>query len=410
MSTLNMPRSLTDLTNPTEAQLDTMRTALLNFFNTTKMTEANLAAGGLDWSLLGGTLGNDVPLAFTSNHYITQYNTSTGVFELTNTQGDIGWNHKLTSTTSEDFLRLRNQDGLLISEGLVSCNTTVGRNDVDINWLMARYRKPRLLYTDDNIVTLEANGTSATDSMLLFHDRLATCSDRTLNLNDDANGETVADVGASLSGRRAGLARANNTWYYIYAVIVQYGADNDGTKFILCADTTSPLAANIATLNTRYGTNKWVYMGLVRNGYNTTGGGAKIVFFIQNENRTQFTTSWVSGEPAGVMLATADASAVNLDYTLAFGTGAAQIPDVCTRAVFGGYRSTHGFEFCYTDTGSGEEQARVTTLYHVDSLSTMVGALYLDVPLISGYKCSVHVATAVNNQRITCVAVVDGYV
>lgn len=411
MSVLSVTRSLVDATNPTEAQLDQMRTALLNFFNTTKMTQANLAPGGLDWASLGGDFADNTPLAFTTNHYIMKYNTGTGVFELTNTQGDIGWQHKLTETTAEDFLRLRNQDGLLISEGQVTCNLTLGRTSPDMNWLLAKYRKPKLIYTDDNIVTLEANGTSATDSMVLIHDRLTTVIDRTLSLDDDANGETVADVGAARSGRRAALARANNTWYYIYCVLVQYGADNGGSSSILVADTTSPLAANVGTLNTRYGTNTWIYMGLVRNGWNKGGASVnKIVQFFQRGATTRFSTCWDGGEPAGVLLATADASVVNLDYTLAFGTGAAQIPDVCTRAIFGGYRSSHGFEFAYTDTVSGEEQSRVSTQYHVDNLTTMVAALHLDVPLIAAYKCSVHVATAVNNQRITLVEVTDGYV
>jgi hypothetical protein len=147
----------------------------------------------------------------------------------------------------------------------------------------------------------------------------------------------VADVGAAVvRASRMRTASANNTWYYVYCVLVQYGTDANGSNSILVADTTSPVAANIATLNTRYGTNTWIYMGLVRNGWNKTGGGAKIVQFFQRGPETRFSTCWDVGEPAGILLATQDASSANLDYTLSIGTGAAQIPDVCTRAVFGG--------------------------------------------------------------------------
>lgn len=415
MAVLDVPRSLTSGTNPTEAQFDTMRTYLLGFFNAATMNQDNIAAGGAAWSSLGGAtpVPDDEPLKWTSSHATVKYISATDKFELKNTQGSILWAHKEDASTLTEFLELRSTDGALEVWGEMESQTSVGDQTVQLLWLLARYRKPRLVYSDDSIVTVEVNSPDTDESLVLLRDRLVTIVDRTCSLAVDANGETAADVGAAVSGRAAGVARTPNRWYYIYAVLVQYGDDNDGTKAILVATTTAPTSANIATHNTAWGTDKWVYMGVVRNGYNDGTNTDIVVPFTYDESGfLRFTKTVDDNTPGGLVLAEHVAQEVtNLSYDIVIGNAAAAtLPDVATRIVVGGWRESHGFEFHYREIASLENHMIVTGGYHVSELSAKSDIVYMEVPLLASYRLVVVMGNVGTNKEITLFGLLDHYV
>lgn len=407
MSNLSVTRSLTAETNPSESQFDTMRTDLLDFFNAQNLDENNLGSGGLNYTDLTDP-GDDEKLEFTDSDAYLIYNSGANDFHLNNTQGDLVFKTKPASTLTE-YMRLRDSDGALALRELLKLNTSVGDQTVDLTWILSRYKKPLLEYTSDDVITIEENSTASNETLLLLRDRLTTVIDRTMSLAVTANGYDAGHTGAAVSGLEDGLTRSSNTWYYIYGVEVQYGDDNDGTNSIIVASETSPEQSNVSTLNTEYGSGKWVYLGVIRNGWNDGSSDNIIVPFIMDEHgSTRFKTSGTDNEPGGIVLAEATSSSADLEYTLAFGNGAAQIPPVATRGTFGGRRDKHGFAMDYESTGTGEHQARETTTEH-DTDSSRDASLFMTVPLVSGYKVEVQVGSDPTNQIITLHGLVDHY-
>jgi hypothetical protein len=278
-------------------------------------------------------------------------------------------------------------------------------------WLLARYRKPRLVYSDSDIVTVEVNSPDASETLVCMRDRLCTIVDRTCSIAVDANGETSGDTGAAVSGRAAGIARTANRWYYIYCVRVQYGTNADGNSAILVAHTTSPEAANIATLNTAFGTGEWVYMGVIRNGYNDGTNTNIIVPFIYDEQGyLRFTQGTVDNEGPGVTLAVDAGSTSNLSYDLVIGNAAAAtIPAVATRVIFTGFREAYGFELHYREIASLENLMIAGGCYHVSELGTLVPCVWMEVPLITGYRLVVVMGNVSTKKRITIAGLLDHY-
>lgn len=409
MGTLAITRSLVSNTNPTEAQFDTMRTGLLNFFNTASLNQDNIAAGGMLWSSLPTTVPDDITIKWTSSHGTLAYLNATDKFKIQNTQGDILWAHR-TGATLTEFMSLRYTDGALEVFGVPNHNTAVGAQTVSLLWILSRYRKPRLVYSDGSIFTIEENSTSVSETLVVARDRVWKIYDRTCSLAVDANGETAADVGTAVSGRAAGIARTPNRWYYVYAVEVQYGTQADGINAILVAHTTSPESANIATLNTAFGTGKWVYMGLVRNGYNITGSTDIIVPFIYDESGyMHFTQSLTTNYPKGLELAS-DNDTDNLSYDLVIGNAAAAtIPPVATRVIFGGHRQSHGFELHYREIASLENHMIASGCYHVTELATLTPVVYMEVPLLAGYRLVVVIGNVITQKRISLAGLLDHY-
>lgn len=409
MGTLAVTRSLVSNTNPTEAQWDTMRSELLAFFNAASMNQDNIAAGGMLYTSLANPI-NDQVIKWTSSHAVITYVSADPKFKIQNTQGDVLFAHRTGSTVTE-FLSVRLSDGAIEVFGELEINTSVGLQTVQLMWLLSRYRKPKLVYQDNDIFTIESNSTTDNETLVMMRDRLCKIIDRTCSLAVDANGETSGDTGAAVSGRAAAIARTADRWYYIYAVRVQYGDDANGSNAILVAHTTSPEVANIATLNTAFGTGEWVYMGLIRNGWNIVASDNIIVPFINDENGyMRFTQTLTTNEPIGVQLAS-DNDTDNLEYDLTFGNAADNtIPAVATRVIFGGWRESHGFELHYRAIASLENHMIVTGTHHIESLSTLSPVVYMEVPALTGYRVVVVIGNVQTNKRITLAGLVDHYV
>lgn len=410
MSFLSASRSLISFTNPTETQFDTMRTALLNYFNAASMTEANLAPGGLVYSTLSKAV-DDASLKWTSSAALIKYVSGSTTFQIENALGAIVWRTKPSATELES-LRLATTGVVTIGTGgLLKANQGQGSIAVDTQWLLSYYRKPRLEYTDSNIITSGENGPNASESLLLLRDRLTTIKDRTLSLAATANGYDAAHVGASVSGLKSGLVRTANTWYYIYGVLVQGGTDNGGTYSVMVADTTSPVQANVDTLNTAYGSAKWVYLGIIRNGYNDGVSTNVVVPFVYDGyGNLRFTTTTETGKGYGIRFLSASSSS-NQTYTLTFGTGATDLPVVATRGTFVGYRPDC-FTLDYVSVASGEIQAQGTCCesHDSDASSPPTAAILLEVPFINGYKIILRVGSGVKENKIYLSGLVDHYV
>lgn len=188
----------------------------------------------------------------------------------------------------------------------------------------SNYRRPVLVYNSSTVVNIETgiNGTSG-QAQIQFPDG---------NLRQDSttgriqcNLAQVANLSGSWqSGLRTGTVAAS-TWYAVYAV----KTTDDALKFVAVADLVLPLQANFTTLNTNFGTNGWVYLGLVRYG-NNSDTGTGILTFKQNGNTTIFTNACGGTAPGiasfGTSVATS-ASTTSLTYTYSAGTGNAQIPN-----------------------------------------------------------------------------------
>lgn len=407
MSVLNVTRALTANTNPTEAQFDTMRTYLLTFFNSPNLDQDNVATGGMVYSTLGDC-GDDEALKFTSNHGTIQYLGATDIFEIKNTQGDMVFGTRSGSTLT-DNMELDSATGNLTVGGTLTINTSVGSQAASILHLIASYVKPRLVYSTADVVTVEDN--TASGAVVAFPDRLCLIYDTTCSLATSANGETTGDTGTAVSGLAAGVTRTANRWYYIYAVQVQYGTQATGVYCILVANETSPEPANIAALNTAFGEGKWVYMGVIRNGYNDGTNTNIIADFVYDEmGFVRFKYATVDNEGMGITMASTT-STTNLEYEIAIGNdAAATIPGVASRCIFGGHREADGFELHYRAIDTDENHMITGGCYHTGTLSTLAPVVYFEVPLLTDYKLVVVIGNVSTDQRIVLAGFLDHYV
>lgn len=399
MSVLNVPRSLVSNTNPTETQFDTMRTYLLNFFNGSSLSSDNLANGAFLYTDLIPSLDDDETFGFEDAGFY--YDQADDAFVVENTVGDIVFGVLESDLDILEYMRFRD-DGVL-EVNTYHNNANEGSQAVTFQWLLAKYRKPRLIYVDSSTVSLE-------DTLIYGRDRLWTVVDNTLAFGSNANGETSGDTGAAVSGLSQGESRTANRWYYIYAVEVQYGSDANGSNCILVASVTSPLTSNISTLNSALGTGKWVYVGVVRNGYNDGTNTNIIVQFKYDENGYMRFIQSTGNEGGGMTLASGTGT-TNLEYTIDMtNNDADSIPPVATRCIFSGYRSSHGMEFHYRNVSTDENHFITTSCYHVSSLSALTAQVRMEVPLLDGYKLVVVIGNASTNRRITLCGLLDHFV
>ena len=192
----------------------------------------------------------------------------------------------------------------------------------------ATWKRPELIWISVTTVDVNDNTGTANQTRIIFPDgnyRSVTedTGVTTKYRRFDITATAEFTSGTEDSGLRSGISEANNTWYAIYAVKSTINTAN----FVLAGDTTLPLAANFSTLNTRYGTNGWVYLGLIRNG-DGDAAASSILTFEQSGNKTEFYNTWngnTSIAKRGMVL-TGTGSGTSASWTYAGGTGTAQLP------------------------------------------------------------------------------------
>lgn len=245
----------------------------------------------------------------------------------------VSYTFSPSTTISSSQVNTNTSDVASVFQGLEAETKTLAKLKVDIDPTLAlevatkqyvdhysTWRRPVLQYNSATVVNIETglDGTSG-DCTILFPDgnlRTDTVTGRIqCNL-----AQVAALSGSWQSGLRTGSAAAN-TWYAIYAV----KTSDNSAHWVAVADTVLPTQANFSTLNSNFGANSWVYLGMVAYGDNS-GSTTSIANFIMCGNTTLFTNvSTATGAGNGIKL-TSTASATSLTYAYSAGTTAGTIP------------------------------------------------------------------------------------
>lgn len=192
-----------------------------------------------------------------------------------------------------------------------------------------RYRRPTLQWSSVTQVSVEGNTLvwdAAGTRSILFPDMTLRENTSATLYNFDITRNVVLTVAGGQSGLRSGLSEQPNSWYAIYAV-----KQTDGSQWVVAGDTTTPTsAAEVSALNSYFGTDDWVYLGMIRNG-NNADKPSDILEFQQDGNFTMFYSSaagsWTNTGLIGVGIRLSSAAAATtLTYTYSVGTGTINVP------------------------------------------------------------------------------------
>lgn len=190
------------------------------------------------------------------------------------------------------------------------------------------YRRPNLVFVNTSTVDVENNTDTANQTSILFPDgTIRSVVENTAAAHKYRRFIITATAeyttGTEDSGLHSGTTEDTNTWYAIYAVKSQI----DSTKFILDGNLVMPVQANYATLDTAFGTNGWVYLGMIRNGDSQASTG-DILSFVQAGPKTEFTNVYTASATGDTQygIAVGDTTTTDMSWTVANGTGDLQVP------------------------------------------------------------------------------------
>lgn len=130
------------------------------------------------------------------------------------------------------------------------------------------YRRPVLSWISFTTVDIENNTGTSNETCVHFPDQRRCVTENTGSTSVNRRfiiTETASNSGTKNSGLRTGYVRTANTFYALYA----WKVSDNSTDFVIVADTLTPVQANYATLNTFYGNNSWLYLGMIANGNNS---------------------------------------------------------------------------------------------------------------------------------------------
>jgi hypothetical protein len=246
----------------------------------------------------------------------------------------VSYTFSPSTTISSSQVNTNFSDNAAVWQGLEAETKSFAKLKVDIDPTLAlevatkqyvdhysTWRRPVLQFGSVTTVAVESglDGTSG-DIPILFPDGTVRTETSTTRTTFDITRNAVLVTSGAQSGLTGATSEATNTWYALYACKVT----DSSTLWVTVGSTVLPLRANYATLNTAYGTNGWVYLGLIRNGDNA-GATGDILTFVQNGNTTFF-QNLTSDSTTGMQLART-ASAQTLSASYSAGTGALQIPN-----------------------------------------------------------------------------------
>lgn len=332
----------------TEAHIDNFRSALLTLINTTKLDVDNFQSA----------------TAFTDAKFSgDDFTTSDNVFIKfgDDDDGQIGLdsskNLAIKTTTGGcllEFYTANTRAFCFDANNLKIYGDLyfgLGQSTYSFLYVLSKYKKPVLTYASTTRIDIESNTGTSTETFLALPGRLLAVTEtagssakyRSALLTNTANGYDSSHTGNAKGGIRSGLTLTTDTWYAVYGVRVRYGNDA-GNVFIMVFDTTLPTQANEATLNTRFGTNEWVYLGIIRYGYGAETPTNEIIPFKYTNKGWCYLYGTALGTTTvgGLILFSSTASGDNTPaYTIADGTGDLQVPlDIIQRAQFSFYRAS----------------------------------------------------------------------
>lgn len=287
MSQLSLSKLYGDLTLLFKSDIDTMWTELEAKVNG-NLDQDNIATGTFTWDQV--TLDKDTDMTIGA--------TESGLIRFYSADNELVFAHDTTARNTifmintVEIARVDSSANFKVDTNVFfyNRNTTYGLVH------LLNYQKPVLVYVSATTIRVEQNTGTANQTLIVFpagpiavvEDTAATHKFRMLTTSATANGYISTHTGAADSGMRVGLTLAANTWYFVYAVVVNYG-DDAGDNFILVGDDTSPAPANWSTLDTRYGAGMWVYLGLFRRGFGSATTTTVIPFVQDHQGWHTFT-------------------------------------------------------------------------------------------------------------------------
>lgn len=339
MGTLTITKSYASGSVLMESHIDAFRSGLLTLFNTDKLAAVNFSGS---MALTSDKFTNN-ELTSSDNVGISFGSTSDAEFKLNSSKN---FQFNTTASTTEVrfyagttyYMEITNDKLNLpgdIQIGAGGAGKTVFQ-------ALSSYKKPVLVWESSTSISVPQNTGTSHNTVIYFPTFVASVTEditggspkyRKCTITASANGYGTGDAGAASGGKRSGLTISGNNWYYVYAAKVRSGSDYSASsaKFVLVVDDTSPEIANESTLNTRYGSGCWLYLGLIRYGFGATGTSTAIPKFkMSNKGWTYFyekSTNGYGGLNLAYSTTDADDSASAL-YTIAAGTSGNVIPAV----------------------------------------------------------------------------------
>lgn len=312
MSQLALSKLYGDLTLLFKSDIDTMWTELETKTNG-NLDSDNVQAGWASWNQVTLSKDTDYSMGSTTSGFVRYY-TSTSEFVFAH---DTTARETIFKIGGTEVARIDSSANLKVKKDIYFANRST---TYPLSYLIG-YQKPVLVYVNSTDIRVEQNTNTANRTLIVFpagpiavtEDTGVTHKFRMLKTSATANGYASGHTGAADSGLRTGLTLTANTWYFVYAVVVQYGDDAAGgaDNFILVVDDTNPTTGNWSTLDTRYGAGMWVYLGMFRYGHGGAATTTVIPFVQDHQGWLSFTGRAASNHFFGIWINTADPSSTS---------------------------------------------------------------------------------------------------
>lgn len=312
MSSLALTKQYGDLTLLFAADVHDMWTELETKTNGNIGSE-HVTTGWASWSQVTLSQDVDYSIGVTPSHYM-YHKSSTSAFVFANITTQRDFYFKLGGTT---YGTLDNSNAFILSKDIMFYNKNT---TYPLSYLIG-YQKPVLVYVDDNTVNVEQNTTTSAQSLIVFptgpiavtEDTASTHKFRQLKLDAVANGYSSSHTGAADSGLKVGLSLTANTWYFVYAVVVQGGTDSANDNFVLVVNDTNPDPTNWSTLDSLFTSGNWIYLGLLRYGFGSTLDTTLVPFVQDHSGWHMFTSRAATDDFFGIK--TASVSITTTSYS-----------------------------------------------------------------------------------------------
>lgn len=261
------------------------------------------------------------------------------------------------------------------------------------------YKRPVLKYISATSIDVENNTGTSNETCIMFKSGTRCVTEDTSSTNKYRR-FIITSAAQYTSGTEdsglVGAVEAGNTWYALYAVKSQINPEN----FVIAGSTRTPSQANYSALNSMFGTDSWIYLGLIRNGADGATSTTDLLDFDMAGNVTLFGNTNNGGSPGiattGIRFADTG-GATSLSYTYTTGTGNAEVPAnivfVQWNGQIAGVASTHimddtsGVRAYFTQTSNSNAQLMVEWVGAGESIRLRAGngaSLAMDL-IMSGF-------------------------